>query len=340
MGQNVVGVVGGGSWGTAIAQILGDNGHTVRFWMRDAEVCRAINQTRRNSKYLPQAILAPQIIATTELASIGPSCRVIFLVVPSHGLRAVARELGDHLDGAHILIHAVKGIEPGTYKLMSQILREETCCRKIGVLSGPNLAKEVALHHPSATAIASRFAEVIEAGRNLLWCHGFRVYGNDDVVGTEIGGSAKNVMAIAAGMAQGLGFGMNTMALLLTRGLTEIARLGLAKGADAQTFQGLSGIGDLMATCFSPLSRNYQIGWRLAKGEALPDILSGMTQVAEGVRTTRTLHELARTIPIYMPITAGVYRILFEKEAPKDVLESLLDVTRNVYEFESAATIK
>ena len=330
-----VGVVGGGSWGTAIAQILGDNGHDVLFWMRDEAVAEEINATHRNPKFLAESDLAATIRATTDLSRIGKETHVIFLVVPSHGLRAVARALGDNLDGSHILIHAVKGIAPGTFKRMSELLREETCTRKIGVLSGPNLAKEVAMHHPSATVIGSRFEEVIEAGRSLLWSKAFRVYGSPDVVGTEIGGAVKNVMAIASGIAQGLGFGMNTMSLLLTRGLAEMARLGVAEGAQLQTFQGLSGIGDLMATCFSPLSRNYQVGNRLAKGESIDTIVGGMRQVAEGVKTTRTVHEWAKSSGVYMPITEGVYRMLFENARPEAVLSDLMDITRFVYEFDA-----
>ncbi|MBM3269079.1 MAG: NAD(P)-dependent glycerol-3-phosphate dehydrogenase [Candidatus Sericytochromatia bacterium] len=335
MARSCVGVVGGGSWGTAIAQILGDNGRDTLLWLRDAEVAAEINESHRNSKYLPESALAPQVVATTDLPRIGRECQVIFMVVPSHGLRDVARTLGDHLDGSHVLIHAVKGIEPESFKRMSQILREETATRKIGVLSGPNLAKEVAQHHPSATAIASRFEEVIEEGRRLLWSKSFRVYGSDDVVGTEIGGALKNVMAIASGIATGLGFGMNTMSLLLTRGLAEIARLGVAEGAQLLTFQGLSGIGDLMATCFSPLSRNYQVGLRLAKGERLDAIVGGMRQVAEGVKTTRTVFEWAKASGVYMPITEGVYRMLFDAAKPQDVLSDLMDITRYVYEFET-----
>jgi glycerol-3-phosphate dehydrogenase (NAD(P)+) len=336
MARSRVGVVGGGSWGTAIAQLLGDNGHDTLLWLRDEEVTAEINLNHRNPKYLPESQLGMSVVATTELARVGRECHAIFMVVPSHGLRDVARTLGDHLDGSHVLIHAVKGIEPGTFKRMSQLLREETATRKIGVLSGPNLAKEVAQRHPSATVIASRFEEVIEAGRKLLWSKAFRVYGSDDVVGTEIGGAVKNVMAIASGIATGLGFGMNTMALLLSRGLAEMARLGVSEGAQLLTFQGLSGIGDLMATCFSPLSRNYQVGLRLAKGERLEQIVSSMRQVAEGVKTTRTVFEWARQTGVYMPITEGVFRMLFDEARPEDVLSDLMDITRYVYEFEAA----
>ncbi|HEY9854586.1 MAG TPA: NAD(P)H-dependent glycerol-3-phosphate dehydrogenase [Stenomitos sp.] len=324
-----VSVIGGGSWGTIIAHLIAENGHPVKLYMRDADQAAQLNATRRNARYLPDFELHPRLLATASLEDAASGAQTLFLMVPSQSLRLVARELGDHLDGSHILIHGIKGLEPGTFKRMSQVLREETSCRKIGVLSGPNLAKEVAAGHPSATVVASAFQEVIDAGTLLLKSKAFRVYGNDDVVGTELGGSLKNIMAIAAGLAHGLGFGDNTKALLLTRGLTEMMRLGIHLGAQAQTFSGLSGIGDLMATCFSPLSRNFQVGYRLARGEALEAITSDLNQVAEGVRTTKTVAEHAQQERIYMPITTGVYRVLFEGATPKDALKGLLDVGRN-----------
>lgn len=338
-GRPRVGVVGGGSWGTVLAHLAATNGHAVSLWLRDPEAAAAINATRRNAKYLPDLELHPGLTATADLESLGASCGVILVVVPSHALRETMARLGETLDGSHILIHAIKGIEPDTFKRMSQILIEETCCKKIGVLSGPNLAKEVALGHPSATVIASGYQEVITAGTEILKSKTFRVYGNPDVVGTEIGGSLKNIMAIAAGMADGLGFGDNTKALLLTRGLAEITRLGVGLGADPLTFSGLSGIGDLMATCFSPLSRNFQVGNRLAKGEGLEAIRADMNQVAEGVRTTRTVALYARTHGIYMPITEGIYRILYEGATPKEALSALLDVSRNPYEGDAAKRV-
>ncbi|MBU6429431.1 MAG: NAD(P)-dependent glycerol-3-phosphate dehydrogenase, partial [Cyanobacteria bacterium REEB65] len=237
-----------------------------------------------------------------------------------------------------LLIHGVKGLEPVSFKRMTQVLAEETCCRKIGALSGPNLAKEVAHKQPSATVVASASDEVVHMGRKLLWCPSFRVYGSRDVIGVELAGAIKNVMAIATGLAQGLGFGMNTLALLLTRGLAEIARLGVAEGARLETFQGLAGIGDLMATCFSPLSRNYQVGSRLARGESLEEILASLQQVAEGVATTRTVHEMAQARGVYMPITDGAYQVLFEGVAPKTVLAGLMDYSRSVYEFDQTGS--
>ncbi|MNR86841.1 Glycerol-3-phosphate dehydrogenase [NAD(P)+] [compost metagenome] len=335
-GRPRVGVVGGGSWGTVLAHLAASNDRPVTLWVRDPEAAEAINATRRNAKYLPELELHPGLTATTDLASLGEQCGVILVVVPSHALRETMARLGDTLDGSHILIHAIKGIEPDSFMRMSQILLEETSCKKVGVLSGPNLAKEVAMGHPSATVIASGYQEVIEAGSEILRSKAFRVYGNPDVVGTEIGGSLKNIMAIASGLADGLGFGDNTKALLLTRGLAEIMRLGVGFGADPMTFSGLSGIGDLMATCFSPLSRNYQVGNRLAKGESLEAIQADMRQVAEGVRTTRTVARYARTHGIYMPITEGIYRIVYEGATPKEALSGLLDVSRNPYEGDAA----
>ncbi len=335
-GRPRVGVLGGGSWGTVLAHVAATSGNAVSLWVRDPETAAAITATRRNAKYLPDLEIHPGVAATSDLASIGRDCGVILVVVPSHALRETMARLGDHLDGSHILIHAIKGIEPDSFKRMSQIMQEETCCKKIGVLSGPNLAKEVAQGHPSATVVASGYQEVIEAGSEIFRSKTFRVYGNSDVVGTEMGGSLKNILAIASGMAEGLGFGDNTKALLLTRGLAEIMRLGVGLGADPMTFSGLSGIGDLMATCFSPLSRNYQVGNRLAKGETLEAIQAHMRQVAEGVRTTRTVARYARTHGIYMPITEGIYRILYEAATPKEALSGLLDVSRNPYEGDAA----
>lgn len=331
-GRPRVGVLGGGSWGTVLAHVAASAGNPVILWGRDPETAEAVNARRRNPRYLPDLELHPGITATTDLAHVGRDCGVILVVVPSHALRETLATLGDHLDGSHILIHAIKGIEPVTFKRMSQILLEETCCKKIGVLSGPNLAKEVAMGHPSATVIASGYQEVITAGTEILKSKTFRVYGNPDVIGTEIGGSLKNIMAIASGLADGLGFGDNTKALLLTRGLAEITRLGVGLGAEAPTFSGLSGLGDMMATCFSPLSRNYQVGNRLAKGESLEAVQADMRQVAEGVRTTQTVARYVRTHGIYMPITEGIYRILYEAIPPKEALAALLDVSRNPYE--------
>lgn len=334
MTKPTVGVLGGGSWGTAIANLVASNGHDVLHWMRDAHCVEELNARHTNTKYLPGLALAPNIEGTTAIARIGRECRLILVVVPSQSLRSVAGELGNDLDGGHMLVHAVKGFETGTFKRMSVILKEETCCKKIGVLSGPNLAREVAEGQPSATVVASKYPEVIDAAREVLMGQTFRVYGNTDVIGTETGGALKNILAIASGLASGLGFGDNTSALLLTRGLVEISRLGIHLGASASTFSGLSGIGDLMATCFSPLSRNYQVGQRLAKGESMDQIVGAMNQVAEGIKTTRAVHEYAQANGLYMPITEGVYRILYDGLSPRVALAALMESTRYAYELD------
>ncbi|MEB3236815.1 MAG: NAD(P)H-dependent glycerol-3-phosphate dehydrogenase [Candidatus Sericytochromatia bacterium] len=335
MAREPVAVVGGGSWGTAIAQLLGQEDRPVRIWLRDAALAERINTEHRNPRYLPEARLGEGVVASTNLAEVVGPCRTIFLVVPSKGLREVARSLADHVDGDRILIHATKGLEGDACIRMSQVLREETCCRRIGVLSGPNLAGEIAAGHPAATVIASRYAEVVDVGREALVGPRFRVYASRDVVGTEWGGVLKNVVAIAAGVSHGLGFGMNTMAMLVTRGLAEMTRFGLAHGAEIETFQGLSGIGDLVATAFSPLSRNYRVGVALAEGQSLDAITEGMTQVAEGVRTTRLVHALAQRSGIYMPIVEAVHRLLFEGVSPDVALADLMAINRNPYEAES-----
>jgi glycerol-3-phosphate dehydrogenase (NAD(P)+) len=329
-----VGILGGGSWGTALANLVGCNGHEVLHWMRDPNAAAECNTQRTNARYLPGLALSSRIEATTELARIGQECRLILVVIPSQSLRTVVGELGSHLDGGHLMVHATKGFEAGTFKRMSVIIREETCCKKIGVLSGPNLAKEIAEGQPSATVVASKYKEVIEASRAVLVGPTFRVYGSADVIGAETGGALKNILAIASGLAVGLGFGDNTKALLLTRGLAEISRLGVHLGAQAATFSGLSGIGDLMATCFSPLSRNFQVGARLARGESMEQIVGAMNQVAEGIKTTRAVHEYAQANGLYMPITEGVHRILYDGIPPRAVLAELMESTRFTYEVD------
>ncbi|MDB5097317.1 MAG: Glycerol-3-phosphate dehydrogenase [Cyanobacteria bacterium RYN_339] len=329
-----VGILGGGSWGTALANLVGCNGHDVLHWMRDRDAVSECNGQRTNTRYLPGLALSNRIEATSDLARVGQECRLILVVIPSQSLRMVVGELGNHLDGGHLLVHATKGFETGTFKRMSVIIREETCTKKIGVLSGPNLAKEIAEGQPSATVVASKYKEVIEASRQVLVGPTFRVYGSSDVIGAETGGALKNILAIASGLAVGLGFGDNTKAMLLTRGLAEISRLGIHLGAHPATFSGLSGIGDLMATCFSPLSRNFQVGARLAKGESMEQIVGAMNQVAEGIKTTRAVHEYGQANGLYLPITEGVHRILYDGVSPRLVLAELMESTRFMYEVD------
>lgn len=310
MRRAAVGVVGAGSWGTTLAKVLADNGHDVRLWSRRGELCRAINEQHENFDYLPGVTLAPNVRATADLAEVGRETAFILFVVPSHGFRGVARELGAHLDGEHSVVHATKGFELGTFKRMSEILREETCVRKLGVLSGPNLARELARGEPAGTLVASAYRETTERAAALLGNKYLRVYSGRDVIGAEVGGAFKNIVALAAGVASGLGLGENSKALLLTRGLAEMTRLGVLLGADARTFAGMSGMGDLVATCSSPLSRNYQVGHRLAQGESLQEIQSAMKMVAEGVKATHAVDDLASSRGLTLPIVSGVKRLL------------------------------
>ena len=307
-----IGVIGAGSWGTTLAKILAENGRRTLLWSRRAELARTIAHDRENSRYLAGITLPAGIEACADLAELCRQTKLILLVVPSHGLRGLARQLGEHLTGEHALVHAIKGIEQDSFRRMSEVLREETCVRKIGVLSGPNLAMELAQGQPAGTLVASRYDEVFRRCHSALHNQYFRVYWSQDVVGAEVGGAFKNIVALAAGVATGMGLGENTKALLLTRGLSEMARLGVAMGADVLTFGGMAGIGDLMATCASPLSRNHQVGARLAKGESLEKISEDMHMVAEGVKTTRAVHGYAQDHGLDLPIVSAIYRLLYE----------------------------
>lgn len=328
-----VAIVGGGSWGTTLAQLVAENDHQVTHWLRDPEVVHHINRHRTNPKYRPEVRLSPNVTATTELRAIAEST-LILIAVPSHALREIAFEMGSQLNGSHLLVHGIKGLEPETFKRMSSILKEETPCKRIGVISGPNLAEEISKGHPSATVVASNYNEVIESTATALRSSRFRVYAHDDLIGVELGGALKNIVAIASGMGHGMGFGDNTKAMLLTRGMAEIARLGVKMGAQFRTFGGLSGIGDLMATCFSPLSRNFRLGYRLAQGEKLDDVTRGLHQVAEGLKTARTVHEYALKHRIYMPITQAVYRVIDEGVSPQTAISNLMALSQSAYEFD------
>ncbi|GIW21727.1 MAG: glycerol-3-phosphate dehydrogenase [NAD(P)+] [Candidatus Sericytochromatia bacterium] len=321
--DKVISVVGGGSWGTTIANIIGENGYKVFLWLRNQDLVNEINLNHTNSKYLEGFKLSENIEATNDLKKIAES-KIIFFVVPSKGFREVASKLGDYLDGEHIIIHGTKGLESDTFKRMSQILKEETPTKRIGVLSGPNLAKELMKKHPSGSVIASNFQEVIDEGIKILNNRYFTVYGNNDIIGSELGGVFKNIIAIAAGISAGLGLGDNTKSMLITRGNIELTRLGLRLGAQINTFNGLSGIGDLIATCMSPLSRNFQVGYRLAQGETLEDILKSTVYVAEGIQTTKIINDYSVKNKIPMPIVRGVYKILYEKKDIRKIINALM----------------
>ena len=319
-----VAILGGGSFGSALALIVAGNGQRVRLWVRRPEQAEEINQRRSNGKYLAGARMPDGVVATSELGAAIAGAPVVLLVVPSRSFRTVAREAGEHIRGDQILVHATKGIEIDAFVLMSEILRQETCARKIGVLSGPNLAAELVAGHPAGAVVASRYDEVVAAVQALFRGAHLRVYGGRDVVGVEIGGSFKNVIAIAAGLTDGLGFGDNARALLLTRGLGEMAQLGVAAGGDVFTFGGLAGVGDLMATAGSKLSRNHQLGEKLASGQSVKAVLESMSYVVEGVPTAAAIQRQAERLGLTLPIVAAVYALLYQGKTPAEVLRELM----------------
>jgi glycerol-3-phosphate dehydrogenase (NAD(P)+) len=317
--------MGGGSWGTVLANLAAANVQEVRLWSRDEETVRAINATRVNPEYAPDMRLNEKVHAYIDLERVFEGgVQAVIWALPSAVCREQARHMSGCFQGDEVLLHATKGIEEGTLKRISQILDEEIPCPRIGVISGPNLASEVSRGEPAATVVASRFAEVVQAGQEILMTDKFRVYSGSDVVGVEWAGALKNILAIASGALDAMKLGWNTRALMITRGAAEMVRFGVALGAKEETFLGLAGIGDLLATCSSPLSRNYRVGHRLAEGEKLDKVLEELGSTAEGVRTTRSVWKFAQANYIYMPITEAVYHLIEDGKPVQEVLNNLM----------------
>lgn len=316
--------MGGGSWGTVLANCLSQNCQEVRVWLRDEEAVRLMNSTRTNSHYLPKMILGERVHAFSSLERFFEGgLHATLWALPARVCREQARKSASFFSGDEILFHATKGIEPGSLKRISQVLLEELPCRRIGVISGPNLAVEIARGEPAATLVASAFQEVCEAGQVLFCQENFRIGQASDVIGVEWAGALKNILAIASGALDALNLGWNARALLVTEGLAEMIRFSTALGAQERTFLGLAGLGDLMATCCSPLSRNYQVGFRLAKQERLETILEDLGQEAEGISTAGSVWEVALRQNIPMPITHWVFCLL-EGTLRNDLLRVLL----------------
>lgn len=324
-----IAVLGGGSFGTAIANIMADNGHDVRLWLRNQQRADEINTEHVNREYLPDFPLNPSLKADTDLAAAVTGCDIVFMAVPSKSSRVVAREVCEYINPGVILVSTTKGIEQDGFKLMSQVLAEEIPQARIGVLSGPNLAKEIAAKQITGTVIASSDEQLNETVQALLHSGTFRVYASSDVFGVELGGALKNVYAIMSGMATALGIGQNTISMLLTRSLAEMSRFAVHKGADPMTFLGLAGVGDLIATCTSPLSRNYRVGFQLGEGKDLDDIVSELGQVAEGINTLRLLKEQADEMGVYMPLVSGLYEIIYNKKTIDEVVGTLMFAEQN-----------
>lgn len=335
MSVKSVAVIGGGSFGTIMANIIAQNGHHTRLWMRDAEQVESLNSTRQNAVYLPGLDLNDRVVATHDLKAAVEDVDMIFVSVPSGSFRSVVRQMKPYLHEGVILVSSTKGIEAVTFRLMSQILSEEVPEARIAVLSGPNLAKEIAASSPTGTVIASNDAELRTLVQEVLHSETFRVYANDDMLGVELGGSLKNIYAIIAGLADAMGMGHNTIAMLITRSLTEMARFGVCLGADPMTFLGLSGVGDLIVTCSSPLSRNFRVGKALGEGKDMDVIINELGQVAEGVNTLKQVKEKADEMGVNMPLASSLYEIIYNKAGINHIINSLmLEETELDVEFE------
>jgi glycerol-3-phosphate dehydrogenase (NAD(P)+) len=320
-----VAVIGGGSWGTVLAQLASENCNDVRVWVREEERARTINSQRVNPDYVQDLQLNPHIKAYTDLERVFEGgIDGILWVLPSKATRAEARRIAPYFKGTELLWHATKGIEQGTLKRITEVLRKELPIRRIRVINGPNLATEIARREPAATVVASDFNEVIEAGQQLLNTPKFRVYSSDDVIGVEWAGTLKNILAIASGALDGMGLGWNARSMLISRGLAEMVRFGVAKGGQEGTFLGLAGVGDLLATCSSPLSRNYRVGAGLAKGLSLDQVLEELGSTAEGVQTARIVAGHAREREIYMPISQAVDTLLEGGVSVQQLLSALM----------------
>ena len=324
-----IAILGAGSWGTALANLLAANGHEVRLWARDSSLIDLLILKSENTRFLPGFPLLPSIKPTHRLEEAIRGAEVVFFAIPSGGIRSVANSASAFLGTDSLIVSASKGLEDGTGLRMSQVLSEclPNSVRRTVTLSGPNLAVEIARGAPTASVVASvdmnasKQAQALFAGQKEPT---FRVYTGQDVIGVELGGAVKNVIAIAAGISEGLGFGDNSKAALMTRGLTETIRLGKALGAEQETFLGLSGVGDLIATGGSRLSRNFRVGFALGEGRKLEDILREIGQVAEGVPTTHTLCDLAKRNSVEMPLCLALHSVLFEGRPPKEVIRGLM----------------
>lgn len=325
----IVTVLGGGSFGTAIANILAANGIQVRQWMRSSKAIAEINSLHENTKYLPGVTLHSGIEATDDIAYAVKGSDVLFYSIPSKSFREIVEKTQGFVEKEQILISTTKGIEPEGFNLMSDVLRQVFPTNPVGVISGPNLAKEIAQGQLAATVIASKDKRVRDLIQQSLSCKFFRVYANADMYGVELGGALKNIYAIITGMAAALGYGENTKAMLITRSLAEMSRFAVSQGANPMTFLGLAGVGDLVATCVSPLSRNYRVGYALGKGETLEQAINSLGEVAEGINTLRYIRNQANDNSIYMPLVNALYAVLFEDASADQVATALMTGDHN-----------
>ncbi|WP_020678241.1 NAD(P)H-dependent glycerol-3-phosphate dehydrogenase [Geopsychrobacter electrodiphilus] len=320
-------VIGAGSWGTTLAQLLADKGHETTLWAYESELVSRMTISHENELYLPGIKLASALKFSSDLGLAVEGADMVLLVCPSQVMRSVLLGLVDYLKPGTLLVSAAKGIENGSLRLMSELISEllpERLRKKTGFLSGPSFAREVALKIPTAVVAAATHIAVAEEIQEIFSTDYFRVYTHDDIIGVELGGAMKNVIALAAGVSDGLGFGFNSRAALITRGLAEMTRLGIALGGAAATFSGLSGMGDLVLTCTGDLSRNRTVGIELGRGKKLSEIMAGMQMVAEGVKTTLSAYQLAQRMGVDTPIIEQMYLILYENKDPRQAVTDLM----------------
>jgi glycerol-3-phosphate dehydrogenase (NAD(P)+) len=322
-----IAVLGSGSWGSALAKVLADKGYPVALWGRRPELAQAIQTTRQNDPFLPGCVFPDTLTATSELAAALDGAELVLVAVPTHGLREVLRSAAPFVKKNVPVVSATKGIEIDSLMLANEVIASEWTWSApyFAALSGPSFAKEVAARLPTVVVSASTEMAVAREVQRAFFSDGtFRVYVSTDVVGTEVGGALKNVIAIAAGASDGMGFGHNSRAALITRGLAEIARLAVKLGGEPLTLAGLAGMGDLVLTCTGDLSRNRHVGFELGKGRQLADVLGEMRQVAEGVRTAKSAYDLARREGVAMPIVQEVYAVLYEGKSPRAAVNDLM----------------
>lgn len=319
-----IGILGAGSWGSTLACLL-SNRHKVRVWEFDKEQCKKIIKHKENKKFLPGIKLPAKILFSNDINEVLYNSHIIIIALPSHTIRSNLKKCSPLLKDK-ILISVSKGIENTTLKRVSEILYDETMNKKIAVLSGPSHAEEVSKNIPTTVVISSYSSnkKMLEYLQKIFITENFRVYTNKDIIGVELGGALKNIIAIAAGISDGLGFGSNTKAAIMTRGMTEIRRLGIKMGASPETFAGLTGIGDLIATCISKYSRNRFVGEEMGKGKKLVDILNNMVMIAEGIKTTLSVYNLSKKHKISMPITEEIYNIIYRKKNTEKAVKSLM----------------
>ncbi len=322
-----ISIIGAGSFGTALALLFYERGHGVRIWGHDPEKVKEINRRRENVFYLPGFPLPEGLEVSNSLEEVVSSGDVLVFVTPSQTLREIAAASKEFIKRKALIIVGSKGIEVSTLKTLDEVLRDvlgEEICDRVGFFSGPTFAREIAAKMPTAGVLASGNEETARRLQQLMSHTYFRVYSSDDVKGVILGGAIKNVIAIAAGIGDGMGLGYNSRAALITRGLAEITRLGVRLGANPLTFQGLAGVGDLVLTCTGSLSRNRTVGMRLGKGESIDEIVASMKMVAEGVKTSRAAYKLSRKLGVEMPITEAVYQVIYENVEPSEAVKSLM----------------